>query len=209
MNIDLIIALYRLKLYFQESQSMISSKATPCVAQPAPEPVKITDKNSFVFFLHLIHHRWTLQNDERTCPQVDYPTHLTVPWKISKKHSWEICHLRPSLSHHSVRDLSPIIGILISLTFCLFCSFFCLFYISGSFNFFLFKISPLEDRALLQPHLLHHLHLCYNKKNSNKKLTNKNDRTQPMKKSTSTSAFNLQSSCKSKQQKEKQQNTTN
>ena len=46
------------------------------------------------------------------------------------------------------------------------------------------------------------------KKNSNKKLTNKNDRTQPMKKSTSTSAFNLQSSCKSKQQKEKQQNTT-
>ena len=41
---------------------MISSKATPCVAQPAPEPVKITDKIFFAFS-HLIQYRWTLQND--------------------------------------------------------------------------------------------------------------------------------------------------
>ena len=59
----------------------------------------------------------------------------------------------------------------------------------GVSKFCLFKISPLEDRALLQPHLLHHLHLCYNKKQQ-QKLTNKNNRTQPInKKSTSTSAF--------------------
>ena len=58
----------------------------------------------------------------------------------------------------------------------------------GLSKFCLFKISPLEDHALLQPHLLHHLHLCYNKKNSNKKLTNKNDMAEPInKKSTSTS----------------------
>ena len=162
MNIDLIIALYRLNLYFQESQSMISSKATPCVAQPAPEPVKITDKNSFVFFFHLIHHRWTLQKDERACPQVDYPTHLTVPWKIAKKSV--TCAPAFPITRSVVSHLLLVFWYL--WHFVSFAPSFVCFTSLGLSKFCLFKISPLEDHALLQPHLLHHLHLCYNKKNT-------------------------------------------